>query len=164
MNHSRASVSGITDTLNRNQVLDLQYRYGGATTPGTESVTNNGRSRPLTFTTFLANALGNTRMVTDQNGAIVGSHDFYPFGAEIGGGVAQRGNSWGTNDYLTQKYMGQERDADTGFDHFPARHFGASLGRFVSPDPAGNFVADLAVPQSWNMYSYGLNNPRGYGG
>ncbi len=31
--------------------------------------------------------------------------------------------------------------------------------RFASPDPLGNFVANAADPQSWNMYAYARNNP-----
>jgi hypothetical protein len=33
------------------------------------------------------------------------------------------------------------------------------MGRFLSPDPLGIFVADISKPQTWNMYNYGLNNP-----
>jgi RHS repeat-associated protein len=33
------------------------------------------------------------------------------------------------------------------------------MGRFMSPDPGGLLVANPANPQSWNMYSYALNNP-----
>jgi hypothetical protein len=29
----------------------------------------------------------------------------------------------------------------------------------MSPDPLGNFVADVSNPQTWNMYAYALNNP-----
>ena len=32
----------------------------------------------------------------------------------------------------------------------------------MSPDPLGNAVADPTNPQSWNMYSYVLNNPLGF--
>lgn len=29
----------------------------------------------------------------------------------------------------------------------------------MSPDPLGNFVADVSNPQTWNLYAYALNNP-----
>jgi hypothetical protein len=32
------------------------------------------------------------------------------------------------------------------------------MGRFMSPDPE-NFGANIMNPQSWNMYSYAMNNP-----
>jgi len=102
-------------------------------------------------------------MVTDQTGAVQASHDYYPYGAEVGGGSGQpRSPAWGTTDYLSQKYTGQERDAESGLDHYPARHFASTMGRFMKPDPVGNFVARVTNPQSWNMYSYGLNNPAAY--
>src|SRR5579885_538711 len=55
-------------------------------------------------------------------------------------------------------FTGQRRDPESNLDDFNARHFGSSLGRFMSPDP-DNAGADLLAPQSWNAYSYVLNNP-----
>lgn len=54
---------------------------------------------------------------------------------------------------------GKERDAESGNDYFEARYYGSSMGRFLSPDPMGPWVADVADPQSWNFYTYGRNNP-----
>jgi RHS repeat-associated protein len=52
----------------------------------------------------------------------------------------------------------KERDAETGLDFFGARYMSSAQGRFVSPDP---LMASAAVrnPQTWNRYSYALNNP-----
>jgi hypothetical protein len=33
------------------------------------------------------------------------------------------------------------------------------MGRFMSPDPGWYLQADLSNPQTWNQYSYALNNP-----
>ncbi len=107
-------------------------------------------------------ALGSTRMVTDQTGAVQAAHDYYPFGGEVQGQTAGRNNAWGTTDYLSQKFTGQERDTESGLDHFPARHFASAMGRFMVPDPAGNLVADFTNPQSLNMYGYTVNNPLAY--
>ena len=84
-----------------------------------------------------------------------------PFGAEIPGGWAGRGSQWGAVDNVYQRFTGQERDSETGMDFFQARYFGSALGRFISPDDpfAGQDVSD---PQSWNLYSYVLNNPLRY--
>jgi RHS repeat-associated protein len=60
-------------------------------------------------------------------------------------------------------FTGKERDTETGFangnDYFGARHYTSMMGRFMSPDPGWSLQADPAYPQTWNMYSYGLNNP-----
>lgn len=53
---------------------------------------------------------------------------------------------------------GKERDAETGLDFMEARYFSGAQGRFTSPDEPLAF-ADFANPQSWNLYSYGYNNP-----
>ena len=47
----------------------------------------------------------------------------------------------------------------TGLDYFGARYFSGAQGRFTSPDPAGMFAVSLAHPQTFNRYSYVLNNP-----
>jgi RHS repeat-associated protein len=56
--------------------------------------------------------------------------------------------------FLTLK----ERDIETGLDYFGARYFASTQGRFTSPDPllSSGVPED---PQSWNRYSYVLNNP-----
>lgn len=59
------------------------------------------------------------------------------------------------------KFTGKERDSESGLDNFGARYDSSSVGRFMSPDPSsvdGDLV-DSESPQSWNMYSYVLNNP-----
>jgi RHS repeat-associated protein len=59
---------------------------------------------------------------------------------------------------IRSRYTGKERDTESGNDYFGARYFASTMGRWMSPDKpfadqhAGN-------PQSWNLYSYSLNNP-----
>lgn len=59
---------------------------------------------------------------------------------------------------LFAQFTGQERDAETGVDHFLARMMASMQGRFLSPDPA-NLGAEPVTPQSWNMYGYVRNSP-----
>ena len=58
---------------------------------------------------------------------------------------------------------GKERDSESGNDYFPARYYASSMGRFLSPDWAGDLegVIDLdpTDPQGLNLYTYGGNNP-----
>jgi RHS repeat-associated protein len=117
---------------------------------------------PCTTCYLSGDHLGSTRMITDQSGNPVARHDYLPFGVEIPAGYAGRSNAWGTTDNVSTKFTGQERDTETssvGLDFFQARYHGSAQGRFLSPDPMGNFVATVADPQSWNMYSYARNNP-----
>jgi RHS repeat-associated protein len=57
------------------------------------------------------------------------------------------------------KFTGKERDTNSGNDYFGARYYGNVTGRFMSPDPSGLTFADPTNPQSFNLYSYVLDNP-----
>ena len=65
-----------------------------------------------------------------------------------------------TNHY---KFTGKERDAESGLDFFGARFYSSAMGRWMSPDwadkPEPVPYADLADPQSLNLYGYVRNNP-----
>jgi RHS repeat-associated protein len=56
------------------------------------------------------------------------------------------------------KFTGKERDAESGIDFFNARYMSSAQGRFTSPDPS-RLSAVFGNPQTWNMYTYGYNNP-----
>jgi RHS repeat-associated protein len=91
------------------------------------------------------------RLVTDENGNTVGRHDYLPFGEEIAANAGGRDSTFGTQDFVNQKFTGKERDAETGLDFFHARYFSAALGRFNSPDPenAGANLFDLQRGWDW---------------
>src|SRR5262249_11776513 len=76
---------------------------------------------------------------------------FYPFGGE-------RPYNYNCCVGNTFKINGKERDSESGLDNFGARFDSSTLGRFMSPDPDNAGVSD-GNPQSWNAYSYALNNP-----
>jgi RHS repeat-associated protein len=118
--------------------------------------------------------LGSTRAVTDgATGNVVERHDYLPFGEELYAGTGGRTTALqyqgaGTPGALTQRFTGKERDAETassampdGLDYFGARYFSGAQGRFTGPDPS-NLSVDWWVPQSWNRYTYALNNPLAY--
>jgi RHS repeat-associated protein len=112
--------------------------------------------------------LGSTRVVTDGTGTVKARYDYQPFGVEIlvssGSpryGIAGYGPSAGSEGGLRHKFTGKERDQDTGLDYFGARYMSAAQGRFTSADPLLN-SGRPPLPQSWNRYSYTLNNPLKY--
>jgi RHS repeat-associated protein len=65
----------------------------------------------------------------------------------------------GTADPSGYFFTGKERDTESGNDYFGARYYASSMGRFMSPDPGWFMEADPTNPQTWNLYSYALNNP-----
>ena len=59
---------------------------------------------------------------------------------------------------MTGVFTGKERDVETGLDYFGARYLSSAQGRFTSPDaPFGAQKSE--IPQTWNLYTYGRNNP-----
>lgn len=96
--------------------------------------------------------LGTPRRITDGNDDVIGFHDYYAFGPEVFGGLNEPSRS-------LLRYAGQERDGSDepyGLDYLHARFYDPSLGRFLSLDRE---IGRVAFPQSWNRYTYALNNP-----
>jgi RHS repeat-associated protein len=58
-------------------------------------------------------------------------------------------------------FTGKERDSESGLDNFGARYDSSQYGRFMSVDPSRMSI-NRANPQTWNRYSYALNNPLAY--
>ncbi len=64
---------------------------------------------------------------------------------------------------LASLFTGKERDTESGLDYFGARYYASGMWRMMSPDWSAKAspvpYADLANPQSLNLYSYVTNNP-----
>jgi RHS repeat-associated protein len=98
-------------------------------------------------------------LVTDENANTVSRHDYIPFGEEISANSGGRDSTFGTQDFVNQKFTGKERDQETGLDYFGARYMSSVQGRFTSPDPLWVKADRLVDPQRLNLYAYGRNNP-----
>jgi len=103
---------------------------------------------------YFLDHLGSTSVVANSSGTIENESDYLPFGEE---------NAFQNSTEQHFKFTGKERDSETGLDYFGARYYGSSMGRFMSPDwdskPQAVPYADLANPQTLNLYAYVLNNP-----
>jgi RHS repeat-associated protein len=155
-------------TLLRTSTLAPTYPlYAGASlyTNGstvTNAVLSTGAGSSAQLRWLVTDHLGTPRMMLDQTGSLanVKRHDYLPFGEELfaptGGRSAAQG--YASGDGVRQQFTLKERDIETGLDYFGARYFAATQGRFTSVDPLLE-SADPLMPQSWNRYSYVLNNP-----
>lgn len=108
-----------------------------------------------------ADHLGSTRVVTDSTGSPKARYDYLPFGETFDAPVSSRNLVTGYDQGVSAlgfKFTGKERDAETRLDYFGARYYSGELGRFITGDAP---FADQqpSIPQSWNLYSYGRNNP-----
>ncbi len=106
---------------------------------------------------FHLDHLGSTRLITDANGQVVTENTFYPFGAYTTGAI--EGSE-------ALQFTGHERDDlggnDAGhLDYMHARYYTPQVGRFLAIDPADDSIVP-EMPQSWNRYTYAMNNPMRY--
>lgn len=109
----------------------------------------NTATYPSVSTThYLADHLGSTSMALTVEGWPTQTSEFQPYGQEI---------NWvaSANHY---KFTGQERDNETGLDHFMFRTYSSTAGRWMSADPYLGSM-DLSNPQSLNRYAYVGNSP-----
>lgn len=102
---------------------------------------------PTSALYYHPNHLGSTTVVTDVTGSKVEDVAYYPFGTTM--------SKTGTAN-VNHLFTGQEFDATTGLYNYNARMYDPDLGRFITPD---SIVPDPTNPQSFNRYSYVLNNP-----
>ena len=96
----------------------------------------------------LSDALGTRRVQVNPDGVVEGTYITFPYGD------MPQAQSLGATE---QHYTGKERDAESGNDYFGARYYASNMGRFSSPDDGSD--QNALNPQSWNLYSYGRNNP-----
>jgi RHS repeat-associated protein len=127
-------------------------------------VAEYGNAQPQTVgVSYLTlDTLGSLRAVTGQNGGVKSRHDYQPFGDEIDSlkvPNSGRGNftsyNYGT---VRQKFTGYDHNGETNLEFAGARYYSGTQGRFISPDPYMG-SAHLINPQSFNRYTYCLNNP-----
>ena len=115
--------------------------------------------------------LGGANVITDKNGAVVETLDYYPYGE------VRLDEKTGNYNGSKRKYIGEEYDSATGLSYLNARYYNGKEGRFLSEDPVflamGNkdqvsqltgqkLPVILTDPQQLNSYSYARNNPTTY--
>jgi RHS repeat-associated protein len=91
--------------------------------------------------------LTSTSVMTDDSGDSLGAIKYLPFGETRSGSVP-----------TDKQFTGQRLD-DTGLYYYNARYYDPTIGRFISADP---IITRPWDPQSFNRYSYCLNNPLKY--
>jgi len=98
--------------------------------------------------------LGGTAVVTDEDGEVVQTLDYYPFGET-------RVNTKAAGFDEQQKFTGHEYDEDTDLTYAKARYLDQDIGKFLSQDLLVRHIPQIFIgdPQLLNAYSYVRNNP-----
>ena len=123
-------------------VTERYYFYAGGKVVGAY-VTKTGASPQTHY--FHADHLGSISVVTDQTGQVIARYAFDPWG--------KRTLAAGSNATI-HGFTGHEHLED-GLIHMNGRVYDPVLARFLSADP---HIQDPGNLQSWNRYSYVLNN------
>jgi RHS repeat-associated protein len=96
---------------------------------------------------YHTDALGSTRVVTDNVGLISDRYTYDAFGV-----LLDQSGTFGNSS----QFAGEQRDSATGLDYLRARYYDPLLGRFVSKDSFGGVIER---PMSQNSYLYADANP-----
>jgi RHS repeat-associated protein len=93
--------------------------------------------------------LTSTTLQTDKNGNQIQHYEYSAFG--------QTRYTQSTNAFkISRLYTGQVLDDATGLYYYNARYYDPVLARFTQPD---DVIQDISNPQTYNRYSYCVNNP-----
>jgi len=96
--------------------------------------------------------LNSSSVLSDSSHNQIELNVYYPFGRT-------QTASPQASFQVSRRFTGQILDADSGLYYYNARYYDPELGRFIQPDDR---IPDLSNPQSYNRYSYVLNNPLRY--
>jgi RHS repeat-associated protein len=112
--------------------------------------------------------LGSVTAMSDESGQVVssawGGADATQFGYDAWGARRNPDETPATSASFNlqpghREFTGQETIPFVSLVNLSGRVYDPTLGRFLTPDPNVQFIAD---PQSFNRYSYVLNNPLRY--
>ena len=128
-------------------------------------VTRTERSGTVTETEryLFKDHLGSMDLITDRTGAVAGAMSFDAFGlrrsADDFGSFTEAERLGFNTSVTTLAFTGHEGLDAVGLVHMNGRVYNPLLGRFVSADP---YVPAPHLTQSYNPYSYAMNNPTSY--
>ena len=106
-------------------------------------------SLPMTTTRYqFNNHLGTASLELDENALVISYEEYYPYGSTS----YQAGRTVTEVSLKRYRYLGKERDEETGFNYHGARYYACWLGRWTSADPAG-------LKDGPNLYRYSRCNP-----
>jgi RHS repeat-associated protein len=101
---------------------------------------------------YCQDSLNTSSVLSDSSGAQQEVNVYYPFGRT-------QTASPQAGFQVSRRFTGQVFDSESGLYYYNARYYDPELGRFIQPD---TIIPDFSNPQSYNRYSYVMNNPLRY--
>jgi RHS repeat-associated protein len=128
----------VTDDRHRIAVVDTQTIVNGSPV-----------STPSPLQRYqLANLVDSATVELDDSAALISYEEYTPYGMT----AYQGGRTAAELSLKRYRYIGRERDEETGFGNYGVRYFAPWLGRWTSPDPAG-------LVDGTNLYAYSRTEP-----
>lgn len=117
------------------------------------ALAQSGGSSSLIGYYYHEDNLNSSSVLSSSGGAQQEYNVYFPFGR------TQATSSQPGTFQISRQFTGQVKDDETGLYYYNARYYDPELGRFIQPDTS---IPDLGNPQSYNRYTYCLNNPLRY--
>lgn len=92
--------------------------------------------------------LGSSRMTSTAGRTAYSTSAYAPYGEQ-----------YAVSGAADPSFTGQNSDTVPSLYDFESRENSSSQGRWISPDPARLAAVNPNNPQTWNLYSYVVNNP-----
>lgn len=146
-------------------VTELHYIAGGDGLAAIHVITKPNNQQPTASTYYTyTDHLGSILSLTDENANIVYEQNFDAWGRERNTVTWEYVDATATGslagfEWLTRGYTGHEHLPEFGLINMNGRMYDPILGRMLSPD---NYVQSPFNTQSYNRYSYVINNPLKY--
>ena len=143
---------GLFEKVEKQSVTEYKYSIrAGSQTIAIKTERNNGAAAETDY--LHRDYQGSIVAITREDQSIKAQLGFYAFGSrrEVAGTSLT-----GIMDIVTRGYSGHEHLDSVGLIHMNGRVYDPELGRFLSADPSIQAPTNL---QSYNRYSYVMNNP-----
>lgn len=154
--------------LDGSEIHKYYYSAGGQSIGYITQHLNSAKTQAVTNEYYLlTDHLGSTDVMVKSDGSVEQRMSFSAWGERR---HAVRWSAFSLSDLnhmlgfvddhgMTKGYTGHEQDDEVGLINMNGRLYDAALGRFISADP---YVQAPEMTQSFNRYTYVLNNPLGY--
>ena len=146
----RKTVNGTLETERETlHVMDNKKRIALVETLTVENGNRIAGSAPVQRYQF-DNHLGSASLELDESASIISYEEYYPYGDTS----YRAGRSASEVSRKRHRYIGKEKDEESGLYYHGARYYACWLGRWTAADPIG-------IGDGLNVYMYVHGNPVG---
>lgn len=145
-----SKISKVVGGLTREYIGGIEYNNGSIEFIQTEEGRAVSTGGGYSYDYMIKDHLGNIRVLLKQDGSVLETSDYYPFGLQV-----NRSGNTTTSPENRYKYNGKEIQTELGLGQYDygARFYDPVIGRWGAVDPhAENY-------QNWTPYNYVANNP-----